>query len=198
MSPSAAAPRRTVLVSVALLVALTATVLVWVARATTTPATRLVVKTDHWTGVSSPPIAPGVSTTHGLGGLVCVDGPGTVTIDSMTPIDPAGGLTVTGFALRPSPTARGLDSTGELPDFFGSSSRPIDQVPGFGKGGRTATIRCGSHDLGHEVGWTMHKTEDVNAISHGFLLHYTASDGDSGTLVLPQVWMLCKQKFCGD
>jgi hypothetical protein len=198
MSAPPALPRRKVLVSVAFVVAIAATALVWVALAATTPATRLVVSTDHWTGISSPPIAPGVPSTDGIGGLVCVEGPGTVTIDSMTPIDSTGGFTVTAFALRPSPTARGLKKDGYPPNFFGHSDKLIDQVPGFGEGGHTATIECGSDDLGHEIGWTMHKTEDVDAISRGFLLHYTASDGDSGSVLVPQMWMLCKRKFCGD
>jgi hypothetical protein len=115
--------------------------------------------------------------------VVCLDRPGSVTIDQVRPQSPTGGFTVTDFALRENPAWHSKDQLAEA----------RGQLPAVGfRGARTANLACDdATGRGHELGVQITKTGQGNATSRGFMVAWHGK-GRRGRLDVPLAVVLCQ------
>jgi hypothetical protein len=115
--------------------------------------------------------------------VVCLDRPGSVTIDAVRPQQPTGGFTVTDFAVRENPSLHSRDQLGEAPGTLASVGFDDD---------RTATLACDvGTGRGHELGVQVTKTGTGNATSRGFAVSWHSQER-RGTLTVPLAVLLCQ------
>jgi hypothetical protein len=135
----------------------------------------------HPVGSGLPISAPNVPLSFGAI-TVCLDRPGNVTVDSVRPKDPTGGLTVTDFALRPNPAWHHHNMLG---DQVGTLSDA-----GF-HGVRRVTLVCEAKTgRSSELGLQVTKTGQGNGTSRSFIIRWHSRDR-SGSLTVPFALVLC-------
>ena len=135
----------------------------------------------HPVGSGLPISAPNVPLSFGAI-TVCLDRPGNVTVYSVRPKDPTGGLTVTDFALRPNPAWHHHnmlgDQVGTLSDAWFHGVRRVTLVC-EAKTGRSS-----------ELGLQVTKTGQGNGTSRSFIIRWHSRDR-SGSLTVPFALVLC-------
>jgi len=128
-------------------------------------------------GISLPSTKAGQAYT--FGSLpVCLDKPGTVAIDGITPVGAKGGLAVTAFAAR----LLSHELYGAEPVRLSSS--------GFG-GSTTVDTTCDSSVGGAEVAVELVKSEATNARMDGITIAWHSS-ATSGEVTMPFHLVLCQ------
>ncbi|NRQ50765.1 hypothetical protein [Aeromicrobium stalagmiti] len=117
-------------------------------------------------------------------GSVCVSGPGKVTIRSIAPIDPQGGLKVTDFSV----VTRRDDAA-----LLGASNGRLRDEPSF-QGGHTVTTTCPGEPYA-ELFVEVYKPGLADTGAHEFTITYD-SDGDTRSTKLRFGFGLCTSNTC--
>jgi hypothetical protein len=117
-------------------------------------------------------------------GSLCVSEPGQVTVTSIEPADPRGGLDVTDFSVVP----RGDDMA-----ILGAAGGRLRDEPSY-HGTKTVTVPC-STSRGADLFLELYKPGDRDAETPEFIVHYD-SDDDDRTARLRFGFGLCRQEQC--
>lgn len=118
-------------------------------------------------------------------GSACLNEPGRVTIRSIEPVAPRGGLRVTDFSVVP------LVDTGE--GTLGASSRRLRDEPSY-RGGATLRAQCADDDFAN-VYVEVYKPRSEDAVAREFTITYD-SEGRRKTAPLLYGFGLCEKDGC--
>jgi hypothetical protein len=118
-------------------------------------------------------------------GSACLSKPGQVTIRSIEPVEPRGGLTVTDFSVV------GVKNDGKA--ILGTSDRRLRLEPSY-RGGTTVTAPCATDDY-VDVFVEVYKPGTEDAAAQDFIATYD-SDGDRRTVPLHFGFSLCELDEC--
>lgn len=118
--------------------------------------------------------------------VVCASGPGAVTITSVTPVNPVGGIRVKAFAVRRNPNDEHPPQ-----DQLGDDRRPLSAV-GFGHSHAVNTVCGADPGAGYELGLELVKPSPAPASAAGWQIRYRSGDG-AGTMTFPFGMVLCSR-----
>jgi hypothetical protein len=121
--------------------------------------------------------------------VLCLSSPGRVTITSVEPIHPRGGLTVQAFAVRPNP------SIATPPGGMVGDDRTTLWRLGFAKGHHVVTTACGSPGSGKGVELAVQATRPgpEDAASDAWRISWRSATS-SGSVDFPLAVELCGEK----
>ena len=118
----------------------------------------------------------------GLDPVVCLSGPGSVTITGVRGRGATANLAVEDFAVRSNPSL-----TGDLR--LGEERVPLAEA-GFDTSKHEVDVACGKGGTGYEVGVQVARTGPGIATTRGFYLDWSSGDR-SGSLLVPLAVLLC-------